>query len=413
MKKSTKLSFTNSQLMAQKVAALTTFFALIYHAIFLIIFSLLGFYNMAKFNIASVVFFFITIFLLKKPNANTILYFLSCVEVITHQIMAMHALGGDSGFHYLILIMIVIPYLALQNKKRYAIPSSLVCGIIFVLLEGFRDRLVLNHPLAENILKCINYSNITLSILIVIGAILIYSVTSSTLETQLSNEVESLAQQMQSKNEQLLEIQNNTINGLSSLVENRDSDTGKHNQRTSAYVKLLAEALKSSGFFTNVLTDDYISILVKAAPMHDIGKIVVPDEILKKPGKLTAEEFEKMQKHAIEGGRIIRDIVGNTKDTTYIRIADEIATSHHEKWNGKGYPYQLKQTEIPLSARIMAIADVFDALVSPRCYKEPFSVDKAFEIIKNDIGEHFDPTIARIFLENRTKVESVMNQYLD
>lgn len=413
MKKSTKLSFTNSQLMAQKVAALTTFFALIYHAIFLIIFSLLGFYNMAKFNIASVVFFFITIFLLKKPNANTILYFLSCVEVITHQIMAMHALGGDSGFHYLILIMIVIPYLALQNKKRYAIPSSLVCGIIFVLLEGFRDRLVLNHPLAENILKCINYSNITLSILIVIGAILIYSVTSSTLETQLSNEVESLAQQMQSKNEQLLEIQNNTINGLSSLVENRDSDTGKHIQRTSAYVKLLAEALKSSGFFTNVLTDDYISILAKAAPMHDIGKIVVPDEILKKPGKLTAEEFEKMQKHAIEGGRIIRDIVGNTKDTTYIRIADEIATSHHEKWNGKGYPYQLKQTEIPLSARIMAIADVFDALVSPRCYKEPFSVDKAFEIIKNDIGEHFDPTIARIFLENRTKVESVMNQYLD
>lgn len=132
--------------------------------------------------------------------------------------------------------------------------------------------------------------------------------------------------------------------------------------------------------------------------MHDIGKIIVPDHILQKPGRLTAEEFEAIKDHAASGGRIVREVLGSIEETDYIEIASDMAAYHHEKWNGSGYSEGLTQDEIPLSARIMAIADVFDALVSKRCYKSAMPVEEAFEEIERSSGTHFDPRLVTVFL---------------
>ena len=140
--------------------------------------------------------------------------------------------------------------------------------------------------------------------------------------------------------------------------------------------------------------------------MHDLGKIAVDDVILRKPGKFEPEEYEQMKKHSAEGAKIVSQVLFNVDDEEFVQTAVNVAHYHHEKWNGKGYPEGLKEKEIPIEARIMAFADVFDALVSKRCYKESFTFDKAFEIIKNDLGNHFDPELGSVFIQCRSKFEN-------
>ncbi len=209
--------------------------------------------------------------------------------------------------------------------------------------------------------------------------------------------------------DKLLKIQEHTIFSLSNLVENRDSDTGNHVRRTSNYVVLIAQKARQFGYNQDVLTDEYIEILRKAAPMHDIGKIIVPDSVLKKNGKLTPEEFEQIKRHTTEGGRIIQEIIAPVQTREYTKIAVEIATAHHERWDGKGYPYGLSGEDIPLSARIMALADVFDALTTVRCYKSHMPFEQAIEIIKEGRGTQFDPTLTDIFMQNQAELRILLD----
>lgn len=225
----------------------------------------------------------------------------------------------------------------------------------------------------------------------------------------LENTVFTQSQEYQLQNERILKLQDNTIVSLSNLVENRDEDTGSHVLRTRDYVELIATKAYLTGEFPE-LDETTIKYFVKAAPMHDIGKIVVPDAVLKKPGKLTPEEFELIKMHAAKGGEIVQNVLGTGADADYVRVAKEIAKYHHEKYDGTGYPEGKKGTDIPLSARIMAIADVFDALVSPRCYKDPMPVDKAFSIIAQEAGTHFDPELSRIFLDSKEDVIAIMDR---
>lgn len=197
------------------------------------------------------------------------------------------------------------------------------------------------------------------------------------------------------------------VSGFATLIENRDDNTGGHIKRTSEYVKILAQNLSSRGFFRDILTCEYIENLVMAAPMHDIGKIAIPDSILQKHGRLTAEEFEIMKSHSELGSKIIKKTFNNTGDDEYEKIAYEVALYHHEKWNGKGYPQGLLGEEIPLCARIMAVADVFDAISADRCYRAALPLDECFEIIKNGTGEDFDPVIAKLFLEMKDEILAV------
>lgn len=204
---------------------------------------------------------------------------------------------------------------------------------------------------------------------------------------------------------------NEMIMSFATLVENKDGSTGGHIKRTTAYVKLLAEELRAKGFYKEVLTRDYIKNLCKAAPMHDIGKIAVPDVVLQKPGRLTPEEFEIIKKHTVGGGKIIEETFGNLDNKEYTGMAYQVARYHHEKWNGKGYPEGLKRHEIPLCARIMAVADVFDAVSEKRCYREAMPLEQCFSIIEVGCGQDFDPLIAEAFLNCREKVEQIHNEF--
>lgn len=202
-----------------------------------------------------------------------------------------------------------------------------------------------------------------------------------------------------------------TVMSFANLIENRDSSTGGHIKRTSRYVQLIAEELCARGHYRDILTKDYITNMLKAAPMHDIGKIAVPDAILQKPGRLTDDEYRQMQKHAEKGGDIIRETFRNLGDEDFRRIAFEVARYHHEKWNGNGYPDGLQRKDIPLCARIMSVADVFDAVSEKRCYREAIPLDKCFEIIANGSGQDFDPLIVEIFLDIRDKVEKAHEDF--
>ena len=200
------------------------------------------------------------------------------------------------------------------------------------------------------------------------------------------------------------------VMGFATLVENKDGSTGGHIKRTTAYVKLLAEELRHRGYYRDILTRDYIKNLCQAAPMHDIGKIAVPDVVLQKPGKLTDEEFDIIKQHAVNGGRIIQDTFGHLEDDLYTKMAYQVATHHHEKWNGRGYPEGLKRRAIPLCARIMAVAEVFDAISEKRCYRDAMPLDKCFQIIEEGSGQDFDPIIVEVFLDIRDKVEAIHNE---
>lgn len=196
-------------------------------------------------------------------------------------------------------------------------------------------------------------------------------------------------------------MQVHIISGLANLIESRDVETGEHASRTSAYVQALAEHARADGVYADALDERFIIRLRTLAPMHDIGKIVVSDQILKKPGELTPEEFEQMKKHASAGGTVIREVLNGIADEEYLNFASDVATYHHERWDGTGYPKGLAGEDIPLSARIMAIADVFDALISERCYKKAMPVEEAFEVIREESGTHFDPKLAEVFLNHK------------
>ena len=202
-------------------------------------------------------------------------------------------------------------------------------------------------------------------------------------------------------------MQEHIISGLSNLIENRDMETGEHITRTSAYVRILAEFARKDGVYSDILDDHFITLLYTLAPMHDIGKIVVSDKILKKPARLTKEEYEKMKEHAAVGGKVVREVLNDIADEEYISFAADISTYHHEKWDGTGYPKGLKGEEIPLAARIMAFADVFDALVSERCYKQPIPFDDAIELMKEENGTRFDPKLMEVFLNHKEEFRSV------
>jgi response regulator RpfG family c-di-GMP phosphodiesterase len=237
----------------------------------------------------------------------------------------------------------------------------------------------------------------------------LYDAMVKTTEDMLSN-----IAHMQGQNEKISKLQNGLIMVLADMVESRDENTGDHVRKTAAYVNLIAQELRKAHIYEDQLTDEFIRDVVNSAPLHDVGKIHIPDAILNKPGKLTDEEFEKMKTHTTAGSDIITKAMSMVSDTSssYLEEARNLAHYHHEKWNGKGYPEGLKGEEIPLSARIMAVADVFDALVSRRSYKDPFPFEKAMDIIREGSGSHFDPNIAEVFIKASDEVRGIMNTYM-
>ena len=224
----------------------------------------------------------------------------------------------------------------------------------------------------------------------------------------LNNYNENLEEEVEKKTDRINQLQSKIILGMSDMIENRDNNTGGHIKRTSEVVKIfISELIPLSREFG--VSKEFLKTIAKVAPMHDLGKIAVDDSILRKPGKFTPEEFEAMKKHSEKGAEIISQMLEGVEDDNILSIARNIAHYHHEKWNGQGYPCKLAKEDIPIEARIMALADVFDALVSKRCYKEQMDYDNAFNIIEESLGSHFDPRLGKIFLECRIQLENFYN----
>lgn len=204
-----------------------------------------------------------------------------------------------------------------------------------------------------------------------------------------------------------------TISSLSALAETRDPETGGHILRTQRYIRILAQKLKTHPDFRGYLDDRTIDLLYMSAPLHDIGKVGVPDDILLKRGRLTDEEFEIMKGHVTMGYRILKLAESKLGNQSFMSFAKEIAFSHQEKWDGSGYPRGLRGREIPIAGRLMAVADVYDALISKRVYKPPFSHSKAVAIMKEGRGTHFDPDMIDAFLEIEADFKKIAIEYAD
>lgn len=283
-----------------------------------------------------------------------------------------------SLFYFLSLIYLMASMLVVGRKFRHRDKSTIIM-IVLTLIAGIVSVTFLNIHTAY--------------ISIGMAACLCYIYYNDLVQ-------EDTREELIENQKKIMDMQEHMISGLASVIESRDTSTGLHVLRTSEYVKLIAEGAMKEGVYTNEINDSYVDLICTLAPIHDVGKIVVSDAILKKTSRLTSEEFEQIKEHARSGGVIARRILAGITDESYLKFASDIATYHHERWDGKGYPSGLKGEEIPLCARIMAIADVYDALTSERCYKKAIPPQEAVKIIKEESGTHFDPKLVDIFLKN-------------
>ena len=215
------------------------------------------------------------------------------------------------------------------------------------------------------------------------------------------------------RNSNLVQAQAAIIESMASLTETRDPETGRHIKRTQEYVRILANALMKKTKYKGLLSAETVDLLYKSAPLHDIGKVGVSDRILFKPGKFTKEEFEEMKKHTIIGRDVIADTQNKLGNKAFLRFAYEITYTHHEKWDGSGYPQGLKGEQIPLSGRLMAIADMYEALTTKRVYKPAHSHEEALRIMSTEERSSFDPDILEVFFELSDDFRKLAQKYVD
>ena len=312
-----------------------------------------------------------------------------------------------------ILILVFLPELEfiIGKKVNYSMGISVVvCYLVillyFVLIFVFTVRRIKYLEVRKRINVM---SFLFISLLILISQIIFPEILISSLVPAFSlialyiNIEDPVLRRMKNYNSEI-------VTSFATLVESRDSSTGSHVKRTKSYVKILLDEIKTNNLYSSIMTKDFEDKMMNAAPMHDIGKISIPDTILQKPGKLTDEEYSVMKKHSVLGGEIIQEIFKDMDDKEFLNIAYDVTRYHHEKWNGNGYPEGLVGKEIPFSARIMAIADVFDAISAKRCYRDAMPLDKCFAIIKEGKGVDFDPVLTDLFLNAKEKVEKVCKE---
>lgn len=312
-----------------------------------------------------------------------------------------------------ILILVFLPELEfiIGKKVNYSMGISVVvCYLVillyFILIFVFTVRRIKYLEVRKRINVM---SFLFISLLILISQVIFPEILISSLVPAFSlialyiNIEDPVLRRMKNYNSEI-------VTSFATLVESRDSSTGSHVKRTKSYVKILLDEIKTNNLYSSIMTKDFEDKMMNAAPMHDIGKISIPDTILQKPGKLTDEEYSVMKKHSVLGGEIIQEIFKDMDDKEFLNIAYDVTRYHHEKWNGNGYPEGLVGKEIPFSARIMAIADVFDAISAKRCYRDAMPLDKCFAIIKEGKGVDFDPVLTDLFLNAREKVEKVCKE---
>lgn len=399
-----QILLTDSSERAKLYAQGFAVFAAIYHAVFMAVFYFNGVMPMVYINIISVPFY-LTLALITPALKNyVIVYLLSWIEIFAHQILGMYCLGCESGFQYFFIPLSIFPFFTFKERFSFAMVISIIGGIVFMCLELFKSHFTAVYIIPETTIKIIFAANLFLSVAVILSTVFIYAYIAWFAEKNLEIKVLNKSREIVQKDRKVFELQKHTFNSLANLVESRDSETGEHIQRTSRYVEMIANEALVKGIYPDEITEGFVEMVTRAAPMHDIGKIVITDSILKKPCRLTDNEYNDIKKHTVEGAKIVGEIIRVSDDADYVRITREVALSHHERWDGKGYPNQLKGQDIPISARIMSIADVFDALVSERCYKKQMPIEEAFATISHESGKQFDPVLVEVFLGLKDKI---------
>ena len=363
-----------------KVSRLTN---IIFHALFLLsidIFVFLSFYYLltSETDIKIKTYIKVISFIPLLVNCLTVLITVKDLEFI-HGVTTNYSMGvavytcyiSVAVYVLMILALLIIRYRYLPKIKKFTLISVVILFLSVSLIQA-----LYNEALISSI-----------------------GVTCFSLALFFTQEDPAL--------KEIKHYQNEMILGFATLVESRDESTGGHVRRTSKYVEIILESLMERKKFRSILTKEFISDLKLAAPMHDIGKVAIKDSILQKPGKLTEEEFEEIKSHTTKGEKIILNTFSHLNDSSYFKTCREVVLYHHEKWNGKGYPYGLKGDEIPLSARIMAVSDVFDAVSMKRCYRDALPLETCFKIILDGKNTDFDPEIVDAFLSKKTEIIEV------
>lgn len=290
-------------------------------------------------------------------------------------------------------------------------------GTKSALLSGFHQIVIMFLFLGYIVVFYYLNEGIQPSTSFFIGVIFFFGTISAMLGILLQSDMLTSVKTRQNEvikvNQQLLQTENVTIFALAYQAELRDLETGKHLERTARYVELLAENLARIQKYCTYLSPVYIADLVKSAPLHDIGKVAIPDSILKKSGKLTPEEFEIIKKHCAYGMSVLKIADEKLSFQSFLKIAIQMVASHHERWDGKGYPAGLCGDAIPLSGRIMSLADVYDALRSERCYKKALSHEEAYKIILKERGTQFDPDLVDVFSTIEKKFHEISVTLID
>ena len=296
----------------------------------------------------------------------------------------------------------------LQTSQRYILTEisfvvAIIMAYILTIIIGYSRNLKFFLSTENRVLELVSKGELNVQV----------PVTSNDEFGLMAVRTNNMIAALEKTNQELNITRDASILGLASLAETRDNETGGHILRTQNYVRVLAEALRKNSKFTEVLDDYTIELFYKSAPLHDVGKVGIPDNILLKPGKLTDEEFAIMKQHPQIGADALAVAEEKLGTNCFLKYAREISLTHHEKWDGSGYPNQLKGDEIPVSGRLMALADVYDALISKRVYKPAFSHEKAREIILEGNGTHFDPDVIAAFLDAEQDFIRIARDFAD
>ncbi len=393
-------------------APLNMFFlaCLLLHSTYMGVFSYMKIPLMLALDAVCVILYAAFVIILKNVKGSWIVCtFASAVEIYVHQVCTVRFFGLSPGFHYLLFPLVFMSVFIRKKGKLYTFLRRTMIAIAFLTfmyLAVFFSEYKPIYQLQNWLNTILVIVNCTISFLVTVIFVsrVVYSLDEkrSELDTSVNEKVNEIE-----------EMQNQIIISFANIIEARDGSTGKHVKRTSEYVEALVKELKRNGDFEDILDENYMHDTMLSAPLHDIGKITIPDAILTKAGRLTESEFETIKKHTINGKEIIEESMSDIENENFLKIAKSVALYHHECWDGSGYPYGIQGDEIPLCARIMTIADYFDALVAKRSYKAALPTSVVFDNIKEQRGKKFDPVVTDAFLRIRDQIDEIAKANAD
>ena len=393
-------------------APLNMFFlaCLLLHSAYLWLFSYYMIMTMMIVDGVCVLLYAAFVFILRSVKGSMLpCTLLAAIELIVHQAFAVKLFGLAPGFHYLLIPLMFITVFIRKKTPLYSTLRRLIiliAAISFILLVVSFDEY---HP------EYMFSVNITKSLLVVncLAAFTLTHLFTGRVVHSLDEKRSELDTSVNEKTNEIESMQNKIIISFANIIEARDGSTGKHVKRTSEYVEALVKELKRNGDYIDILDEKYMHDVMMSAPLHDIGKITIPDSILTKAGRLTQSEFNTIKQHTVNGKALIEEAMSDIENEQFLKVAKSVALYHHECWDGSGYPYGIAGDEIPLCARIMTIADYFDALVAKRSYKAALPTSVVFDNIKEQRGKKFDPVVVDAFLRIREKIDEIAKANAD